>query len=259
MAIKWDASDYAKNSQGQFRWAMDNVGKLALQGSESVLDVGCGDGKITAEIAKLVPHGRVLGIDRSADMIALATESIRHPNVAFAVLDAQSLDLDGEFDAVFSNSAIHWMPNPKAVVDGIARALKPAGRIFLSMGGRGTASSGFKALRAMAEDARWSEAINGVTSPYNFLGPEEYSPWLVQAGLYVDRVELVPKAMRHANLAALEGWFRTTWMVFFDRVPEAQRSDFIHELAERASKDCTVSEDGALLMPMVNLEIEAHK
>jgi len=257
--VRWDASDYAKNSQGQFGWAMGNIGKLALQGSESVLDIGCGDGKITAEIAKLVPHGRVLGIDRSEEMIALATRLIQLPNAAFRVLDAQALDFDGEFDAVFSNSAIHWMPNPEAVVRGIARAIKPGGRIFLSMGGRGTASSGFKALAIMSQDPRWSEAIHSAPSPYHFLGPREYEPWLAGAALHVDRVELVQKPMRHASLAALEGWFRTTWMAYSDRVPESQRAEFLHELAERASKDCSIAEDGAILMPMVNLEVEAHK
>jgi len=257
--IRWDASDYAKNSQGQYGWAMGNIGKLALQGNESVLDVGCGDGKITTEIAKLVPHGRVLGVDRSEEMIALATRLNQLPNMAFRALDAQALDFDNEFDAVFSNSAIHWMPNPEAVVRGIARALKPGGRIFLSMGGRGTASSGFKALSAMAQDSRWSEAISGATSPYHFLGPLEYEPWLADAGLHADRVELVPKPMRHADQAALEGWFRTTWMAYSSRVAENQRAEFLRELAERASKDCSIAEDGAILMPMVNLEVEAHK
>src|SRR5205809_7855039 len=123
--VRWDASDYAKNSQGQYGWAMGNIGKLALQGSEAVLDIGCGDGKITAEIARLVPHGRVLGIDRSEEMIALAMRLIQLPNTTFRILDAQGLDFDSEFDAVFSNSALHWMPNPQAVVRGIARALKP--------------------------------------------------------------------------------------------------------------------------------------
>jgi trans-aconitate 2-methyltransferase len=257
--VRWDASDYAKNSQGQYGWAMGNIGKLALRGAESVLDIGCGDGKITAEIAKRVPHGRVIGIDRSEEMIALATRLIQLPNTTFRVLDAQTLDFDSEFDAVFSNSALHWMPDPEAVVRGIARALKPGGRIFLSMGGQGTASSAFKALAAMSQDPRWSEAISRAISPYHFLGPQEYGPWLASAGLHADRVELVAKPMRHAGITALEGWFRTTWMAYTERVPQSQRAEFVHELAERASTDCTIAEDGALLMPMVNLEVEAHK
>jgi trans-aconitate methyltransferase len=257
--FRWDASDYAKHSQGQYGWAMGNIGKLALQGSESVLDIGCGDGKITAEIAKRVPHGRVLGIDLSQEMIALAARLIQLPHVRFQVLDAQELHFDSEFDAVFSNSALHWMPDHAAVVRGMARALKPGGRIFLSMGGRGTAASGFKALDAMARDPRWSMFLAGGESPFHFPGPEEYEPWLANAGIRADRIELVPKPMRHADAAALEGWFRTTWMAYSGRVPENQRAEFVRELADRARQDCTIAEDGALLMPMVNLEVEAHK
>lgn len=258
-SFRWDASDYARHSQGQYGWAMGNIGKLGLQGNEAVLDIGCGDGKITAEIAKRVPHGRVLGIDRSEEMIALANRLVQLPHVSFRVLDAQALDFDNEFDAVFSNSALHWMPDQAAVVRGIARALKPGGRVFLSMGGRGTAASGFKALDAMAHEPRWSEFLAGAASPYHFLGPQEYEPWLANAGIRADRVELVSKPMRHADVAALEGWFRTTWMAYSGRVPEGQRAEFLRELASRASEDCTIAEDGALLMPMVNLEIESHK
>jgi FMN-dependent NADH-azoreductase len=111
----------------------------------------------------------------------------------------------------------------------------------------------------MAQNPRWSEFINSAVSPYHFRGPQEYQPWLEEAGLRINRVELVPKPMRHADQAALEGWFRTTWMAHSGRVPENQREEFIRELADRAAQDCTVAEDGTLLMPMVNLEVEAQK
>jgi trans-aconitate 2-methyltransferase len=255
--IRWDASDYAKNSQGQFGWAMANIGRLALQGSESVLDIGCGDGKVTAEIARLVPGGRVLGIDQSEEMVALATQQIRLPNVAFRVMDAQALEfaveLNGEFDAVFSNSTLHWVPDQAAVVRGIACALKPGGRVVLSMGGRGTAAIVFKALEGM------TEFLSDLSSPHHFMGPEQYRPWLADAGLRAVRVELVRKPMRLADAGALEGWLRTTWMMYSARVPEERRAEFLRELTERVRKDCAIADDGALLMPMVNLEVEAQK
>jgi trans-aconitate 2-methyltransferase len=251
--FRWDASDYANHSQGQFGWAMANIGKLALQGNESVLDIGCGDGKVTAEIARLVPGGRILGIDQSEEMIALATQRVQLPNVAFRVMDAQALEFAGEFDAVFSNSTLHWVPDQAAVVRGIARALKPGGRVVLSMGGRGTAAIVFKALEGM------TEFLSNLPAPHYFMGPEQYGPWLADAGLRADRVELVRKPMRLADPDALEGWLRTTWMMYSARVPEERRAEFLRELTERVRKDCAIAEDGALLMPMVNLEVEAHK
>jgi trans-aconitate methyltransferase len=257
--VRWDATDYAKNSQGQFGWAMGNVDKLRLQPSDCVLDVGCGDGKITAELAKRVPEGSVTGVDRSDSMIALARQSFQLSNVSFRTLDAQGLDYIEAFDAVFSNSAIHWMPDQHAVVQGIARALKPGGRMFLSMGGRGTAAAPREMLAQLMQESRWTGYLAGASSPHHFRGPEDYGPWLSESGLQADRVELVPKPLRLANLAALEGWLRTTWMTYTERLPESVRAEFIHEWAERVSRRCATTADGALIMPMVNLEVAARK
>jgi trans-aconitate methyltransferase len=238
---------------------MSNLDKLKLQPGERVLDVGCGDGKITADVARRVPEGSVTGIDRSETMIGLAYRSVHRSNVEFRVLDAQALDYTDEFDAVFSNSAIHWMPDQFAVVQGIARALKPAGRIFLSMGGRGTAALPRRVLEDLKRESRWAQALAGAMSPHHFKGPEDYVRWTAQAGLRADRIDLVEKPMRLANAGALEGWLRTTWMTYTERIPEIDRAEFVQEWARRVAAACTLADDGALLMPMVNLEIEAGK
>jgi trans-aconitate methyltransferase len=257
--VRWDANDYAKNSQGQFKWAMSNVDKLRLQATDRVLDVGCGDGKVTAELAKRVPNGRVIGVDRSESMIALAKHSFQLPNAEFRILDAQALDYDATFDAVFSNSAIHWIPDQRAVVQGIARSMKPGGRMFLSMGGRGTAAAPRETLAQLIDEPRWRAYIVGASSPHHFQSPEAYKPWLAESGLRAERVELVPKPMRLANLSALQGWLRTTWMTYTECLPESDRAEFIREWAERVARHCTTAPDGALIMAMVNLEIEGEK
>jgi trans-aconitate 2-methyltransferase len=258
-SYRWDAADYAKHSQGQFKWAMGNIDKLALKEDDSVLDIGSGDGKITAELAKRVPRGRVVGIDQSKEMVALAERLIVLPNLSFRLLDARQLDYSEEFDAVFSNSTIHWVPDQDAVIRGIARALKPGGRVFLSMGGRGTAAISAAAIRKMAASEKWSKYLAGVASPHHFLGPEEWRPWLEAAGLHAIRVELVQKPMRLADFGALEGWHRTTWMAYTNPIPEELRGEFLRELTERVVAECTAEEDGSLLMPMVNLEVEATR
>jgi len=260
--INWDAANYARNSQGQFGWAMANLEKLVLRGDETVLDVGCGDGKVSVEIARKIPNGCVVGIDSSQVMIAAAHEKALESqvsNLTFQVMDAQALTFNEEFEAVFSNSAMHWLPNPQAAVQGIARSLKQGGRLVLSMGGRGTAAVVFASLEIMARDPRWQAFIQNVPSPHRFLGPEEYGPWLSAAGLSATRVALVPKPMRHADIAALQGWLRTTWMHYTERVPAESRTAFLIELADRVSQRCPADGEGALLMPMVNLEVEARK
>ncbi|MDF1534055.1 MAG: methyltransferase domain-containing protein [Methanosarcinaceae archaeon] len=107
---KWDAQDYSKSSSEQQKWAHELILKLALKGNERVLDIGCGDGKITAQIARRVPDGCVMGIDLFEEMINFATSNFppdRYPNFSFEIRDASNLNFDHELDVVFSNAALH--------------------------------------------------------------------------------------------------------------------------------------------------------
>jgi trans-aconitate 2-methyltransferase len=108
--MKWNPEDYAKNSDAQLKWARELRQNLKLQGNESVLDVGCGDGKITADFATALSKGRVVGVDSSPEMIDYATRtyaSKQYANLSFACVDARSLDFDREFDLCFSNATLH--------------------------------------------------------------------------------------------------------------------------------------------------------
>jgi trans-aconitate methyltransferase len=123
---KWNAEDYSKSSSGQFKWGKELIDKLDLKGSESVLDIGCGDGKITAAIAGIVNKGSAIGIDSSKEMIDFAKQSYpadQYTNLYFRLLDATELDYTEEFDVVYSNAALHWVKDHVAVLNGIKRGL----------------------------------------------------------------------------------------------------------------------------------------
>ena len=261
VSTDWNASDYASNSRGQFAWAMALIDWLALAPEEKVLDVGCGDGKISAEIARHVPMGTVVGIDHSPAMIDLAQQTwcTVVPNVEFRVADAQRLALSDTFDVAFSNSTLHWMPDHRSVLKGVAAALRSGGRLFFSMGGRGTASVIYEALDELGNRKPWGEFLAGAESPHYFYGIREYEEWLPQAGLAPRSLALVHKPMHLADQAALEGWIRTTWVPYANRIPEDQRAEFVAELAACVRAGCDTNEDGTILLPMVNLEVEAHK
>lgn len=219
----WNAADYAKNSQGQFAWARSLI-------------------------------------DSSPDMIVVARHTWQGavPNVEFHVVDAQEIHFGADFDLAFSNSTLHWVPDHRAVLRGVARALKPGGRLVFSMGGQGTAAAVYAALDTMRRDPRWSSSLSGATSPHYFFGPEQYAEWLPAAGLRPTRIALVPKPMRHADRAALEGWVRTIWTPYIDRISVTDRARFVRELAAQVYEQCTSDDEGAILMPMVNLEVEAE-
>ncbi len=132
---EWDAAGYVRQSGLQRAMADEVLALLELTGSERILDVGCGDGRITAEIAARVPRGSVVGMDRSHDMITFASRHISsaQPNIRFEVADAGSLPFRNEFDLVVSFNALHWLPEQDAPLRSIRSAMKSDSRAQLRL------------------------------------------------------------------------------------------------------------------------------
>ena len=126
----WNAAEYAKHSSNQYEWAKELIPKLGLKGTESVIDIGCGDGKITQLLSTYLPHGRVVGVDSSEDMISSARKNFPHchnPNLTFLKMDARNLTFREEFDIAFSNSALHWIIDHQTVLDCVYESLVQKG------------------------------------------------------------------------------------------------------------------------------------
>lgn len=256
--VTWNAEDYAESSKAQAGWAVELMNRIPLDGHEHLLDLGCGDGRITALLADRVHQGSVVGLDQSPEMVALAQEAYanRSPHLTFIERDVADLDFHNEFDLIFSNACLHWAPDHQPVMDGIARALRPGGRAMLSMGGRGNAQPVRDTLSEVISRPNWSEYFQDFTFPYSFLGPNDYAPMLQNAGLSADRIELVDKDMVHTP-DDFEGWFRTTWIPYIQRVPEPNRPQFIAEAMEQYRTVNPIQDDGLVHTPMVRLEVAA--
>jgi trans-aconitate 2-methyltransferase len=258
---KWNAQEYAKNSSAQKQWAMGLLTKLHLKGRERVLDIGCGDGKITAVIAAQVPNGSVVGIDSSAEMIGFSKNNFptaSHPNLSFELMDASALTFDGEFDLVFSSSVLHWVADHRPVLSGIKRGLKPGGRVILQMGGRGNAAEMFTSFESLSKTGKWSKYFANFSAPWNFYGPEEYRGWVAAAGFSKVRVELVTKDMVQKGKKGLAGWVRTTWLPYIHTLPETLREEFVNELVGKYIESHPLDNEGNVHMKMVRLEVEAE-
>jgi trans-aconitate methyltransferase len=253
----WNPTDYARNSSIQQTWARELIAKLKLRGDERMLDIGCGDGKVTAEIAAQIPRGSLLGIDNSPDMVGYAKASYEGGNLRFAVADASALPFGGEFDVVFSNACLHWIYDHRPVLAGIRRALRPGGRALLQMGGKGNAAGALEVATELMASPRWHRYFEGFAFRYGFHGPSEYREWLTEAGLRPVRVELIPKTMRHDGAAGLAGWIRTTWIPYTNAVPIEEREAFIEELVDQYLQRHPLSPEGEALVAMVRLEVEA--
>jgi trans-aconitate methyltransferase len=259
---KWDPEDYSVNSTAQLASAKELIKRLNLKGREAVLDIGCGDGKITAQIAGLVPAGSVLGVDASEEMVRFASEKFpasQYPNLSFAVKDATALDFENRFDLVFSNAALHWVSDHAAVLRGISRALKPGGKIHLHMLGKGSMSQLMQALRATLTDLRWRRYFKGFKSSSNFPEPESYRQLVKAAGLEPIRVELVPRVMTQNGREGLIGHFRSTWLSVMSRIPPDQAEEFLNRIADEFLKENPPDASGKLKVEVMGLDVEAVK
>ena len=259
---QWNARDYAQSSAGQQQWARELIAKLVLRGDERLLDIGCGDGKITAEIASHLAQGSVIGVDSSPDMISLTRQTYPAEtwvNLRFELADAAALPFDNEFDVVFSNAALHWVLDHRPVLRGLYRSLRPSGNVLLQMAGHGNGAEVFATADQVCAQSEWRGYFEGFSFPYGFYSHEEYGAWLAEAGLNARRVELIPKDMCHRNRAAFEGWIRTTWLPYTQRVPMEAREAFIGQVVDTYLERRPADAQGMIHLRMVRLEVEAIK
>ncbi len=278
--IGWNAAAYAANSAVQQHWARELIGKLNLLGDEHILDVGCGDGKVTAELARAVPRGSVVGMDASVEMIAFAKKTFptsKFPNLKFQIGDAREISVGvhalacspntlkrelqrgAPFDLVFSNAALHWVDDHQKFLSGAAAVLKSGGRLAVSCGGKGNAHEVFLALRPEMRLRRWREFFRRMPLPYFFYAPSDYEKWLPKSGFKIRSLKLAPKDVAYNGAVGFAIWLNTTWLPFTQRVPENLRAEFITAVTQRYLAKHPPDKSGNIHVRMVRLEIVAEK
>lgn len=241
----WNAQAYATHARFVADLGQPVVGLLQPQPGERILDLGCGDGALTALL--LAAGCRVVAVDASPDMVAAA----RARGLAAREMRGEALDFDAEFDAVFSNAALHWMTRPEAVIDGVWRALRPGGRFVAEMGAAGNIDAIVKAL----ERALTARGL-ALRNPWFFPTADAYRALLEARGFAVVNIE------RFARPTALPGDIRG-WL-------EAFGAPLLGDLAEAVRRDVTKDvlgtlepqlrgTDGTWVADYVRLRFEARK
>jgi len=245
MQQTWDPQRYRTEAGFVARLGEPLLELLAPQAGERVLDLGCGDGSLTQ---KLVAAGcEVVAIDSSAAQVAAARERGLDARVA----DAQRLDFEHEFDAVFTNAALHWMPRQDAVVAGVRRALKAGGRFVGELGGAGNVASLVAALEAEL-DAH-GIATAGL-NPWTFPGAAAWRELLEHAGFGVEQLELFSRPTRFDRDVA--DWLTLMAQSFLAPVPAAAREDFLAAVTARLRP--ALFRDGVWMLDYVRLRFAAR-
>jgi trans-aconitate methyltransferase len=210
---KWDAELY--DARHAFVWgkAKGLVELLAPKPGERILDLGCGTGALTSEIAACVAE--VFGVDRSADMIAEARK--KFPALRFEVIDARELAFAGEFDAVFSNAVLHWIREPERVIAGVEKALRPGGRFVAEFGGQGNIQRLVDGMERACRVVGITQVVTAATWYYPSIA--EYAGLLETHGLEVRHAALFARPTKlEDGEKGLENWIHMFASAFLDSV-----------------------------------------
>ena len=190
--VDWDASTYDRVSDVQLEWGKKVLERLELSGDETVLDAGCGPGRVTRLIAELVPDGRVIGVDAAPSMIELAREQLADlgDRVELRVVDLLDLELEQPVDVIFSNATFHWVLDHQRLFDRLHASLRPGGVLEAQCGGRDNVAEWTRAIEAAEGDERFSAYLRGMPAATNFASVGDTETRLARSGFDVGRVWL---------------------------------------------------------------------
>jgi trans-aconitate 2-methyltransferase len=187
----WDAGTYDRVSTPQQQMAGPVLDRLELRGDETVLDAGCGSGRVTQMLVERLPRGRVIAVDGAPSMVEEARRAL-DDDVTVLQSDLAELELDEQVDAVFSNAVFHWVPDHDALFTHLHAALKPGGRLVAQCGGEGNVEAFHGVAAEVAAEQPFAEHLDGWQGPWNFASPETTTERLERAGFSQARCWLEP-------------------------------------------------------------------
>jgi trans-aconitate 2-methyltransferase len=247
MTTEWDAETYDAVSDPQFSWGMEVLERLELRGDEHVLDAGCGSGRVTEELAKRLPDGRVLAVDASEAMVEKARERLGE-RASYLVADLSELELEEPVDLVFSTATLHWILDHDRLFRRFHAAMRPGGRLVAQCGGAGNVAEHAAAIGTVMGRSRFASHFKQAPAMWNFAEPEETERRLLAAGFAEARCWLEPKPVTPADPLAFT--MTVTLGPHLAMLPEDLRRPFAEAVLDECRKPLTLH--------YVRLNIEAR-
>lgn len=259
MKLDFDGEKYKRASDQQKAWGRTLICELALRGDERILDLGCGDGALTAELAALVPHGCVLGIDASGSMIETARKDHAGPNLKFRQLDINAIDFQAEFDVVFSNATLHWIRDHKTLLRNVFRSLKEHGAARLQFAGEGNCSNLIRILRDVISQERYAAPFRDFDWPWYMPAADEYREVLDEVPFAEKKVWGQNADKHFESPEAMTKWIDQPSLVpFLARLEGPDRQRFRDAVVERMISE-TMQQDGTCFETFRRINVLARK
>lgn len=243
MAANWDGSGYNQNSTPQKVWFEKYEDSIPIRGDEDILDLGCGDGKLTSKISKRLTTGSILGLDRSKSMIDFANENFKDENVKFRIGDMRSFKLKRKFDLIISFTALHWIREYDQVFKQVKEHLKPNGRIFFVLSTKFKYFPLDKALETMYAQDKWTNYFQNYDPGYYSHELDPLMASLANHGFEIKEMCLKNKVTIFETKEKMFLWLKT-WFPQQNQVPPGLGDDFINEFIDKYSIFRTINDDG---------------
>ncbi len=235
MTRDWDAAAYHRVSGPQVEWARRVLERLPLRGDETVLDAGCGSGRVTRLLLERLPRGRVVAVDSAPSMVEHARAALDPMRSTVFQADLTELGLDEPVHAAFSNAVFHWIGDHDALFARLHAALRPGGRLVAQCGGRGNVERFHAAATVVAAERPYAEHLAGWRGPWNFAGAEETAERLERADFVSVETSLEPYPVVPEDPS---GFIRTVCLgPHLERLPEELRHGYVEAVRDRSGPE----------------------
>jgi trans-aconitate 2-methyltransferase len=235
MSRDWDAATYHRLSTPHVEWAEILLRRLDLSGEETVLDAGCGSGKITLMLLERLPRGYVIAVDQAPSMVEHARAALEGRRADVLEADLTELELAEPVDAAFSSAVFHWIADHDRLFERLFAALRPGGRLVAQCGGEGNVERFHEAARAVAAAPPYAEHLAGWAGPWNFAGPVETAARLERAGFSEIETWLEPYPIAPEDP---EDYLRTVCLgPHLEQLPEELRDDYVRAVLESSGEE----------------------